>query len=186
MSSAKLAVLGLLFPLAIALLTVVFWSVRSIVAKKCFLHRGIASLLVVLYVFYLGAAKRAFSIFHLVQVEGIPDASDGSIEPNRFWAEDTSYEYFQGSHLVLVFLSLAFVVTWILAFPIGLLIFLMLNPESLEEHSFSERYGIVLALGLPVYLQTSRPLSMNCAYDEKVLEWKYVRIHVFVLASHSF
>lgn len=156
MSSAKLAVLGLLFPLAIALLTVMFWVARSIITKKCFLHKGIASLLVVLYVFYLGAAKRAFCIFHLVQLEGISDASDGSIEPNRFWVEDTSYEYFQGSHLVLVFLGLAFVVTWILAFPIGLLIFLMLNLESLKEHSFSERYGVELTL---VYLYVPRPLS---------------------------
>lgn len=139
---AQFLVMGLFLPLAIALLILIFSAITPLIKNKCCMNRSIASLLVVFYMFYLGCAKRAFSIFRLVQVDGI---SDSELGHTKFWADDTSYVYFQDTHIILIFIGLVFIGLWTLAYPLGLIIFLMLNAESLDEESFAERYGTICA-----------------------------------------
>lgn len=100
-----------------------FWTIWHRNDKELLKRRVILSMLIVLYISYIGLARRLFSVLYCV-----PGPSDWLLEDSTdqfHWSQDTSVVCFEGSHAILLLIfALPLIFAVLLSFPIASAIFL--------------------------------------------------------------
>lgn len=146
-ASVQRVCIALLLPVTIMVAMAIFWLLVMLLkreSKKYFCSRALTSVLVVVFLFYMEIAKRSLSMFHSIRANvPHPDKPDTSVT-NRFWAEDTSMVFFQGTHKYLLSLmGIPYVALFCLGFPLVLFFILWRYTYSLPSEDFAQRYGFL-------------------------------------------
>lgn len=142
--SVSKTIMSLVLPLVLLSILALFWTVKHLCNLQLLKRRLTLSLLIVLYISYIGIARRAFSVLYCVR---IPDGSTLEDSTNKlYWSQDTSVVCYEGSHLVLLgSLALPMIFLVLLAFPIASAMFLFVarKNQALDTIELKETFGFM-------------------------------------------
>ncbi|GMH45944.1 hypothetical protein BSKO_13908 [Bryopsis sp. KO-2023] len=125
----------------------IFWLVVAKVKGMRsgeFINRAIITMMALLFVYFIGTARRFVKLFYCVDHDQLPN-EDGvlSSEDTNRWAEDTSFICFEGNHINLVAIGAPIGVLICVVFPVWILVHLFNNRRRLHEQDFVKRYGLL-------------------------------------------
>lgn len=155
-------VISLLVPVAVCAILALFWSVYTIFIKEGPLYlvkRGILSVVVVVYISYIGITKLAVKVFYCV---GVHDSTEYTSLSSvvSYWAMDTSLKYYEGPHRWMMIVASFSLLLVTVAFPLVPAVV----SVKLVHQRFGNHKGWVFEIMGFIYK----------AFDEKFLYWESV------------
>lgn len=144
--SIQRSIVSLLVPLGFMVFFCAYWFFLSRAKKKnfeFFCQHALVSVIVVVYVFYTGITKRVLRIVHSVDVDDSGD-SEHAIARHSYWADDTSLQFFKGSHAYLAgILGIPMLLIFSVGFPLLLTYELWKRKAQRNERKFASTYGFL-------------------------------------------
>lgn len=116
---SKKTILSLLLPFCLLILIYLFWMIKHKNDRKKLARRLVLSTLVVIYISYIGLARRLFSILRYEKVLIGITSKDACWK--RFWSQDTSVPCFEDIHAFLFgFFAVPLAITVLLGVPVSI------------------------------------------------------------------
>jgi len=169
-------VLSLLVPGTVIIFLALFWVISTLRSGKrgtYFAKRMILSLVVVVYISYLGLTELAVRVFYCVEVSDSKNLF--ILSKSRYWAMDTAMQCYRNEHLVLMGIALVVLFFVSISFPL-----VFIAAFAMKKTQLQNQFGwIPETMG---FLYTA--FKENLAFWESLVMLRKACLSVIVVFSY--